>query len=84
MFKLHNGCPQNVQTALAGRIGNNVDFFHRHFSIRYMIPERGYDACYTVRRGNTGNDEKKMFDGALLVRMTITKLKQPVNGKGGP
>jgi hypothetical protein len=32
VFELHDGRPQDVQTALAGGVGNNVDFLRRHFS----------------------------------------------------
>jgi hypothetical protein len=32
---------------------------------------------------SAGNDEENLFDGALLVGLTIAKLKQPVNGKRG-
>jgi hypothetical protein len=49
-----------------------------------MIHECGYTTWYRVLRAVQAKMKESLFDGVLLVRLTIAKPKQPVNGKRGP
>jgi hypothetical protein len=46
-----------------------------------MIHERGYTAWYRVLCAVQAKMKESLFEGLLLVRLTIAKVKQPVNGK---